>query len=587
MSPSNAAPTIRLFEFRTQRWLQFEKPLAVLEARSLAEVLPLLRQVEEQTARRGRWAAGFIAYEAAPAFDPAFLTRPPDPALPLLWFAIYEEPVAIPRSALAARPAPPAAVAWRPTVEQAAHARAIRRIRDHIRAGDTYQVNYTLRLRAPFAGSAGELFASLIDAQEPVYGAFLETADWALCGASPELFLEWDNDALFTKPMKGTRPRGLWPAEDRRLAAELAASGKDRAEHVMIVDMARNDLGRIARTGSVAVDEPFAVEPYPTVWQMTSRVGCATGAGLAEILGALFPAASITGAPKARTMALISELETTPRGAYTGAIGFAGPGRRAQFNVAIRTARIDRAAQTAEYGTGGGIVWDSTPEGEWEECRVKARILTRRLPPFSLLETLLWTPEEGYFLLERHLARLRDSASYFGFPFDADAVRRRLQEGASPLPPRPHRIRFVLPKDGPPQWAAALLTDLPAPFRLVLAPGAIDPASPFLYHKTTHRAFYEHARESRGKADDVLLWNPRGEITEATFANVIYEMDGAWFTPPVPCGLLGGVYRAELLERGEVRERPLAIPELPGCTRLRLVNSVRKAWDAELLKEEP
>jgi para-aminobenzoate synthetase/4-amino-4-deoxychorismate lyase len=396
-TPAPALPTALLFDARSRRWLRFERPLAVLETRRLADVPALLERVERETARGNRWAAGFLAYEAAPAFDRALLVRSPDPALPLAWFALFGEPAEEPR---AGWPAPPAVPPpdWTPSVDEASYSLAIARVKDHIRRGDTYQVNYTLRLRAPFDRPAADLFPILIDAQEPAYGALIETADWALCSASPELFLDWEGDGLCSKPMKGTRPRGRFPEADRQLAADLLAAEKDRAEHVMIVDMVRNDLGRLARVGSVTVDRPFAVEGYPTLWQMTSEVRCSTGAGFAEILAATFPAASITGAPKASTMSIISELETAPRGIYTGALGFVAPGRRAQLNVAIRTVRIDKKNGLAEYGTGGGIVWDSAADAELDECRVKARILTRRLPPFELLETLLWTPDGGIFL---------------------------------------------------------------------------------------------------------------------------------------------------------------------------------------------
>jgi para-aminobenzoate synthetase/4-amino-4-deoxychorismate lyase len=586
MSDGAHAPSILMFDARDRRWLAFANPLAVWEARTLADVLPILERVEHETARRNRWAAGFLAYEAAPAFDSALAVRPPDTVLPLLWFGLFDAPRESRRADWPKAPSAPAPD-WTPTVDDAAYGRAIGRIKDHIRRGDTYQVNYTIRLRAPLPGPPGPLFSALIDAQEPAYGAFVETPEWALCSASPELFFEWDGDTLRSKPMKGTRPRGLWPAEDRRLAAELAAADKDRAEHVMIVDMVRNDLGRLARVGSVTVGSPFRVEPYPTLWQMTSDVRCATGAGLAAILGALFPAASITGAPKARTMSLIAELETAPRGIYTGALGFVAPGRRAQFNVAIRTVRVDSVSGTAEYGTGGGIVWDSAAGAELEECRVKARILTRRLPAFDLLETLLWTPEAGILLEARHLDRLAESAAAFGFPLDRTGLLERLRQATGALPPLPHRLRLTIPKEEQAALESSPLAPLPAPYRLGLAREPVDPRDPLLYHKTTRRAVYEKARQGRPDCDDALLWNPAGEITETALANVLVDLDGAWCTPPVSCGLLGGVYRADLLARGLIRERVIRVDELSAASRLRLVNSVRGEWDAVLIKEEP
>ncbi len=587
MTPGTPDPSLFLFNARTQRWLSFEQPELICEARRLDEVLPALQRIEHETEHRGRWAAGFIAYEAAPAFDPSLIVRPPDPSLPLLWFGIYPKPRETDRPANVDHPLVENPD-WQPTVEDASYAQAIRRIKEHIRQGDTYQINYTLRLRAPFTQPARALFSSLLEAQETPYGAFVETADWALCSASPELFFDWDGNRLASQPMKGTQSRGLWPAEDRRLASMLASSEKDRAEHVMIVDMVRNDLGRIAQTGSVEVANPFAIEPYPTLWQMTSRVECNTRAGFLDILRALFPAASITGAPKTSAMALISKLETTPRGIYTGAIGFVAPGRRAQFNVAIRTVRVDRKTGLAEYGTGGGIVWDSTAASELEECRAKARILTRPWPAFCLLETLLWNPGGGLYLLERHLDRIAESAAFFNFHMNRDALRHDLEKAVVGLPSKPHRIRLILSKSGVPELEITPLQALPTSYRVTLAAEPIDTADPFLYHKTTRRSVYEEARKLAGAScDDVLLWNRRNEITESTLANVMVEQDGIWYTPPVSCGLLDGVYRAHLLEQGRLRERVIRREELSAGLRIRLFNSVRKEWDVVLAPTVP
>jgi para-aminobenzoate synthetase/4-amino-4-deoxychorismate lyase len=278
-------------------------------------------------------------------------------------------------------------------------------------------------------------------------------------------------------------------------------------------------------------------------------------------------------------MGLIAELETTPRGVYTGAIGFVAPGRRAQWNVAIRTVRIDKKAGMAEYGTGGGIVWDSTADSELEECRVKARILTRRLPAFHLLETILWTPGGGLFLLERHLDRLEESAAAFAFPVNREAIHRQLLDAVRSLPPVPHRVRLTVPKEGRPLLEMAPLTPLPAPFLVKLALEPVEPTNPLLYHKTTRRELYEQARQACPEAQDVLLWNPKGELTESSIANVLVEIDGVWFTPPLSCGLLGGVYRAELLARGTIREHPILVSELTPTSRIRLINSVRGEWD--------
>ena len=365
---------------------------------------------------------------------------------PLLWFGLYEGVEEVELPGLGRRGADPSELDWQASVGPAEFHRQMARIKALIRSGDTYQVNYTYRLRTQFAGDPWNFFLRLVAAQDPPYGAFVDTGEWVICSASPELFFRLDGTRIECRPMKGTAARGRTQAEDLAQAQALQASEKERAENVMIVDMVRHDLGRVAQTGSVKVARLFEVEKYPTIWQMTSTIEAQTEAGLGEIFRALFPAASVTGAPKVRTMQIIAELEPLPRRLYTGTIGFFAPGRRAQFNVAIRTLLANRRTGCAEYGVGSGITWDSDPEAEWQECRAKARILAPPVPAFSLLETMRWTPEEGYFLLERHLERLQDSALYFGFRLDLAALRlelERLSGLGKPRdrfgPGRPHR----------------------------------------------------------------------------------------------------------------------------------------------------
>lgn len=571
-----------MHDARVGRWLSFGRPRAVIEARRVGEVLPALRRVEEEVGR-GAWAAGFVAYEASPAFDPALLVGTPGP-LPLLWFGICGEPEVVPPPA-STEGDEAASPDWRPTLDRAAYDAAIARIKKYIRAGDTYQVNYTLRLRARPSPPPWPLFRRLLGAQRPRYGAYLETADWAVCSASPELFFEWDDGGLVSIPMKGTMPRGLWSDDDDAMAKALRTSAKNRAENIMIVDMVRNDMGRVADTGSVAVARLHDVERYPAMWQMTSTVRCSTKAGITGIFSAMFPPASITGAPKPRTMGIIAELEATPRGVYTGAVGFISPRRRAQFNVAIRTAVVDTRSGTAEYGTGGGIVWDSTAESEFEECAVKAGIVSGPCPGFDLLETMLWEPGEGVFLLDRHLDRLRGSAGYFARPLDSAALRSMIVEATRALPAVPHRLRLTVPEGSPPAIEVRPLSPLSRPYRICMAKQPVDESDPFLYHKTTRRDTYERAKTSCPGFDDVLLWNRRGEITETCIANVAVETGGERFTPPVRCGLLPGICRAHLLEQGVLKERVIRLDELRPRTRILLINSVRREWGASLESE--
>lgn len=556
-----------------ERWLLFANPVRAIAANAVEDVLPALRQIVAGVETEGLHAAGFITYEAAPGFDPALTVREPA-GLPLLWFGLYRAPVVWEHL-----PAGGAYTlgAWQPSQQIDGYRAAIAQIKDAIARGDTYQVNYTIALHAAWSGDSWGLFIDLAGSQRGGYAAYLNLGTHAICSASPELFLHVDGKRLLAKPMKGTAPRGRTLMEDRQRAAALRASTKDQAENVMIVDMIRNDLGRIADFGSVHVPSLLDVERYPTVLQMTSTVEARSDAPLDAILAALFPCASITGAPKVRTMQLIAELEGAPRGVYTGAIGYLSPGRQAQFSVAIRTVVVDRKAGQASYGVGGGIVWDSDAEAEYEECRVKAQVLTRRFPAFDLLETMLWTAHDGVARLERHVQRLAQSAEYFDFAVDLDAVRVRLASLDAAGLPDPAKLRLVASRSGELQLEVHPLTSPAAPglLRLGLAREPVDGDDVFLFHKTTHRAVYQHARASRPDCDEVVLQNRRGELTEASTANLVAALNGRLVTPPVDCGLLPGVLRAELLEMGVLHEQVLTADDLIRCQGIYLINSLR------------
>ena len=559
------------------RWLMFGRPTRVVSAQRSAEVLPALRTVLAAVETTGCHAVGFVAYEAASAFDRALVTHAPT-GFPLLWFALCPAPAEL--DALPAAPAAPwPTLAWTPTISPAAYRQAITTIHQHIGRGDTYQVNFTYRLRSQIDLDPWTFFLQVAHAHDPPYGAFIDTGAWAVCSLSPELFVELRDTTIESRPMKGTMPRGLWYDDDQNKAAALRASEKDRAENVMIVDMVRNDLGHVSEIGSVQTPELFALERYPTVWQMTSTVRAQTTAPLDRILSAIFPAASITGAPKRRTMQVITQLESTPRRIYTGAIGFIAPDRRAQFNVAIRTVLIDKHRGQAEYGVGGGIVWDSHTEGEWAESQVKAQVLHTPRPAFDLLETLRWTPAEGYWLLDLHLARLAQSADYFGRRIDLARVRHELGRALNQLPAAPHKVRLLVSRTGACQVQThpleAAPTDVP---QIHLAHAPIDVRDPFLYHKTTNRRVYDAARASCPTAADVLLFNEQGQVTESTIANVVVDLDGRLCTPPVSCGLLAGVYRQWLLAQGQIHEQVLTTADAMTSPHVYLINSVRGMW---------
>ncbi len=566
----------------TPRWLMFRDPVAVLVAERVADVLPVLAEVEEQI-QAGRWAAGFLGYEASPALDPALAAFEPGD-LPLAWWGIFKAPLEVPLAVRA--PGGALSIDWRPAVSRRHYLQTVERIRAHIARGDTYQVNYTFPLEACFDGDPAGLFGAMCAAQRARYCAFIDTGRFAICSASPELFFAMERERIISRPMKGTARRGRYPAEDTRYAARLAASEKERAENVMIVDMMRNDLGRIATPGSVEVDELFTVETYPTVHQLTSTVSARTRASYVEILRALFPSASITGAPKVSTSRIIRRLEARPRGVYTGSIGFLGPDRRAQLNVAIRTATVDRKAATATYGTGGGIVWDSSSDAEYQECRAKALVLGRTpRPELALLETLLWCPESGYRLLDRHLDRLLASARYFDLPLTRTTAAEALEKQTAGFEPVPHRVRLVAHRDARLEVTAEPWSDPgQTAWRLALDDRPVDDADPLLFHKTTARDLYDRALKRHPQADEVVLWNVRGELTEATRANLVLKLGGRWLTPPVDCGLLAGTYRAELLARGRIHEQVLRAAALEQAEEIFLINSVRGWIHGELLR---
>jgi para-aminobenzoate synthetase / 4-amino-4-deoxychorismate lyase len=566
--------TVILRDAASGKWRVFERPVEVVVARNLEEVLPAIQKIENACVGHRMYSAGFVSYEAAPAFDAALKTQPPDD-FPLLSFGVYDKSHERTLDELGPVAASMAEEHWAPSISAEQYARVFEQLQERIRNGDTYQVNYTYRIRTRLQSDPFTLFLRLAASQNPPFGAYVDTGEWAICSASPELFFHRSGAQVESRPMKGTAARGLWFEQDLEHAKRLLESEKERSENVMIVDMVRNDLGRVARPGSVRVTNLFDVERYPTVLQLTSTVAAETDAALADLMRALFPAASITGAPKARTMEIIAGVECSPRRIYTGTIGFVDPGGRSQFNVAIRTVLINRRTGEAEYGVGGGIVADSNRADEWHESQMKSYALAAHPPSFDLLETMLWNPEGGYLLLGRHMKRLLQSAEYFAFQIDVLDVRDQLERYAEGLPRAPHRVRLVVSRRGAVEISAKphdVDTGFPA---IALAASPIDPSNPFLYHKTTNRSLYEKAIAGRPGFDDVLLYNDRGEVTESTIANLVVERGGVLLTPPISSGLLPGTLRAHLLEEGRIRETVIPVQEMIDAPACYLLNSVR------------
>jgi para-aminobenzoate synthetase/4-amino-4-deoxychorismate lyase len=549
----------------------FRTPREWLVARSPGDVKPVLDAAEAH-ALGGRWCVGYVRYEAAAAFDPALVTHGAQG--PLACFAVFDSVEDWPADGGDAHAFDP----WQQTLGDEQFARDVERIRDWIAAGDVYQVNHTTRLRSRLRGDALAAFRALHRGQPRGYGVYLAHEGAQVLSVSPELFFDWRDGFVTTQPMKGTAARGGTPAEDEAAAATLKASEKERAENLMIVDLLRNDLSRVATLGSVRVPALFDLQALPTVWQMTSTVTATThpGTTLAQLFGALFPCGSVTGAPKVRAMQLIRALEPTPRGVYCGAVGVLQPGGTATFNVAIRTVELTREpgdAWQAACGVGSAITADSQVAAEADEWRHKQRFLERAAVPFELLESLR-LQDGQVWLLDEHLERLRRGAAHFGHALNETHVLTTLAELATAHPRGAHKLRLLVDAFGAVRGEAAPLQPGAVPLRTRLARTPIDARSEFLRHKTTRREAYAAFAPPAG-CFDTLLWNTEGELTEFVNGNLALCLRGRWLTPAAAAGLLPGTYRARLLAQGVLQEARLTRDDLRQAEAGAFFNSVR------------
>lgn len=542
----------------------------------------------------GMWVAGYVTYEAAPAFDDALTVNAPTGG-PLVWFGVFGDRVDVEPPTINPSAARGYSVSrWIPAWDAGRYATAFGEIQQHIAQGDTYQVNLTFPMNAAFSGPAEQMYSDLLAAQLPRYAAHVWHGNTHILSVSPERFFAVANGRITTRPMKGTAPRGRWIEEDELQRRSLLESEKDRAENLMIVDLLRNDLGRIAEFGSVCVDELFTIEKYQTVWQMTSEISATLqdSVDLRDVFSALFPCGSVTGAPKARSMNIIADLEEEARGPYCGAVGFIPPGNGldgASFNVAIRTAVLDESEGVARYGVGGAVTWDSDVDAEYEEALTKARVLAGRPADVQLIETIRW--DDGYFMLDEHLARLSGSAKYWAMPCDIDSLCSMLSDleedmnGAT-------KVRLLASGNGTVAFSLSA-----APERFPLGPGPadqrirvsidripLDTSDPRRFHKVADRKPFDERLKRNPGVDDVLCVNEQGNITESTIANAVFLIDGVWRTPPITDGLLGGILRERLIFEGTVKEQSVSIPEALGAEAVALVSSVR-GWRPAVLDD--
>ncbi|MFL6734165.1 MAG: aminodeoxychorismate synthase component I [Sphingomicrobium sp.] len=535
-----------LIEFEGECRL-FRNPKGIVTTRSSAHLPAALEQLRDTD------AVGFIGYEAGHALERAIVhASPPKPTEPpLLWFLTGCESEVAP-------PLPDPAGAWAgqpmPLIARADYLVAVERIREYILNGDIYQANLTFPADVEVQGHPLALYAQLRKRAGASWGAVLFTGEHWILSFSPELFFTAKGARVTARPMKGTAPPDSSPGA-------LRDDPKQRAENLMIVDLLRNDLSRFAKTGTVKVPELFVVETYPTVLQMTSTVTAQLeeGVGPVDLLGGIFPCGSVTGAPKIRAMQIIAEQETVPRGVYTGSIGMLTKGGDGAFNVAIRTMVLPVGSGTARLGLGSGVVADSVPESEWEECKRKAMFVGTE-PSFGLIETMRIV-SGGVPDLDLHLNRMERSATAFGFTFDPAAARSQVL-----APAQEHgsgRLRLELRHDGRTEIALSPLPDIPEQVDIALAQCSTSNEDFRRHHKTTDRAFYDDPRAESG-AFEVLFVDEDGYLTEGSFTNIFVESDGRLLTPPSSRGLLPGILRQRLLASGEAVEADLRVRDLAG-----------------------
>lgn len=576
--------------------LLFDAPKEIVTCNRLGDVEAALLRLEAAQAD-GLYAAGYLAYELGFDFEDKLRSRFEETGEPLMWFGLYDRAEELPLSEAAqlldyhASDGPSSLSKPSFDMDAKNYAQAFAQVQELLAKGDIYQVNLTLRARFQHQGAPERLFQDLLRRQPVEFAAFMKLADRTILSLSPEMFLERTGKTLRTRPMKGTEPRGRFASEDARIARDLAKDTKQRSENIMIVDLMRNDLSRIADTGSVKVRKLCEVERYQSVQQMTSTVEATVPetTGFAKIVRHLFPCGSITGAPKLSAMQIAHNLETGPRGVYTGSIGYLAPGGDFRFNVAIRTLVL-RKDGTGEAGTGSGLIFESKARHEYDECALKLKFMTEDVPEFDLIETMAYDPAEGYLLLGRHMQRLQKSAAYFGFEFNQQTVNERLAEEAGSYKGA-QRVRLLLDRAGGISISATELppADRGTVFNLVLARETTQSGDRFLFHKTTNRAFYDDTRaryQAETGCQEVLFENEKGFLTEGSYTTLFLKVGGRLLTPALEHGVLPGTFREGLLERGLAAEADLTKADLENAEAVFVGNSVRGLVRGRMIANE-
>jgi para-aminobenzoate synthetase / 4-amino-4-deoxychorismate lyase len=587
----------------------FADPIHILQIYHASDFLPLLETMQKYV-QEGYFLAGYFTYECGYFLEKLALLDYKEEGYPLAWFGVYRQRYRIDTSLLSAASGLAPEEIGRDVQDlhfdlgEETYRKKVERVQEHIRAGDVYQINLTGRYHFRFDGAPLALYARLRQVQRTPYSAYIHTGERTILCFSPELFFRLDGQRITAQPMKGTAPRGRTLAEDERQAAWLQSNGKNRAENIMIVDLLRNDLGRICTIGSVAVPHLLRVETYDTLLQMTSTITgtLANGTNYTQIFASLFPCGSVTGAPKIKAMDIIHQLEETPRGIYTGSIGYIAPQTtntpsQALFNVAIRTIVLEQGHGI--MGIGSGIVHDSSATEEATECKIKAHFLTTQPKTFDILETILW--DSNYHHLEKHLQRMAASARYFGYPWDEERIRTHLittgphlttvGAGLAPaLQEGRYKVRLQLNRQGELHCESHLIQKTAADEQLVAALSAerTDSRDRMYFHKTTYRPLYERAQrfaQEHGYAD-VIFFNEKGEVTEGAISNIFIERGGKLLTPPVECGLLAGIYRQCMLEeRPNAQEAVLLLDDLLSAEKVFICNAIRGLREVRVVRK--
>lgn len=563
-----------------QQPIQFINPIQILTAHTVQEVIPCLEHVQQKVSK-GYYAAGYLSYEASPAFNQDFPVKQKN-TMPLLWFGIFQK--AIKSEQIENKDQTYSFTEWKPNLSINNYYKNVEKIQSYIKNHQTEQVNYTITLESKFTGSAFNYYKQLERAQAANYSAYLNTGHFSVLSASPELFFHVKDGIITTKPMKGTINRGKTYAEDIRNAQWLQSSEKNRLENQLITHLVCEEMKDIAEDGTMKTSETFKVEKYPTVYQMTSTVQAkiAPQKNITDIFKALYPSGSVTGTPKKETMNIIQRLERKPREVYCGTIGYLTPDQEAIFNVPIRTVVIHKKNGKAEYGVGGAITINSNKKEEYNEILTKANLLTEHQPTFQLLETFGLINGE-LIVFENHIQRLKQSAKYFDFIINIPLIKQELQLIAKTHRNKSWKIRVLADKDGNYSIEKNEINQNPAKVSIPLANKPISKNNIFLYHKTTNRSIYDEQTKRHEDAFDVLLWNENKEITEFTTGNVVVEFEEKFITPPVECGLLPGTFREMLLRKEIIKEKKITIEELQKCKKIWYINSVRKWIPVNLL----